>query len=122
MTSLLTQDKCVSAAFISLLDNYVSDTGEPEIVTPEEVAENHKFLDSIVKSPTMKVPVENFCPSLFFNQNSFGVPQLVQYSYNTIKLMHSILTLVYLYLFLQHAKLYLDLLVNGQLLKILFKL
>lgn len=42
-------------AFISLLDNYVSDTGEPEIVTPEEVAENHKFLDSIVKTPTMKV-------------------------------------------------------------------
>eukprot|EP00064_Thunnus_orientalis_P017055 superscaffoldBa00003522_g17130 len=42
-------------AFISLLDNYVSDTGEPEIVTPEEVAENHKFLDSIVKTPTMKI-------------------------------------------------------------------
>lgn len=44
------------AAFISLLDNYVSDTGEPEIVTPEEVAENHKFLDSIIQTPTMKVP------------------------------------------------------------------
>jgi len=43
-------------AFISLLDNYVSDTGEPEIVTPEEEAENHKFLDSIIRSPTMKVP------------------------------------------------------------------
>lgn len=47
----------MSAAFISLLDNYESDTGEPEIVTPEEVAENHKFLDSIIKTPTMKVPV-----------------------------------------------------------------
>lgn len=47
----------VSAAFISLLDNYESDTGEPEIVTPEEVAENHKFLDAIIKTPTMKVPV-----------------------------------------------------------------
>lgn len=47
----------VSAAFISLLDNYESDTGKPEIVTPEEVAENHKFLDSIIKTPTMKVPV-----------------------------------------------------------------
>lgn len=47
----------VSAAFISLLDNYESDTGEPEIVTPEEVAENHKFLDSIIQTPTMKVPV-----------------------------------------------------------------
>lgn len=46
-----------SAAFISLLDNYESDTGEPEIVTPEEVAENHKFLDAIIQTPTMKVPV-----------------------------------------------------------------
>lgn len=44
-----------STAFISLLDNYESDTGEPEIVTPEEVAENHKFLDSIIKTQTMKV-------------------------------------------------------------------
>uniref|UniRef100_A0A3Q1IDL1 Uridylate-specific endoribonuclease n=1 Tax=Anabas testudineus TaxID=64144 RepID=A0A3Q1IDL1_ANATE len=43
-------------AFISLLDNYESDTGEPEIVTPEEVAENHKFLDAIIQTPTMKVP------------------------------------------------------------------
>ncbi|KAG7262691.1 hypothetical protein CRUP_026055 [Coryphaenoides rupestris] len=42
-------------AFISLLDNYVSDTGEPEIVTPEEEAENHKFLDSIIRSATMKI-------------------------------------------------------------------
>ena len=42
-------------AFISLLDNYVSATGEPEIVTPEEEAENHKFLDSLVQTPTMKV-------------------------------------------------------------------
>lgn len=42
-------------AFISLLDNYESDTGEPEIVTPEEVAENHKFLDSIIQTQTMKV-------------------------------------------------------------------
>ncbi len=48
------------AAFISLLDNYESDTGEPEIVTPEEVAENHKFLDSIIQTPTMKVPVRDF--------------------------------------------------------------
>ncbi|CAL8400383.1 unnamed protein product [Boreogadus saida] len=42
-------------AFISLLDNYVSATGEPEIVTPEEEAENHKFLDSLVQTPTMKI-------------------------------------------------------------------
>lgn len=52
----------VSAAFISLLDNYESDTGEPEIVTPEEVAENHKFLDAIIKTPTMKVPVGTSLP------------------------------------------------------------
>lgn len=43
------------AAFISLLDNYESDTGVPEIVTPEEEAENHKFLDCMVKTPTMKI-------------------------------------------------------------------
>lgn len=45
----------VLTAFISLLDNYESDTGEPEIVTPEEEAENHKFLDAIIQTPTMKV-------------------------------------------------------------------
>ncbi|MED6262146.1 hypothetical protein ATANTOWER_015172 [Ataeniobius toweri] len=43
-------------AFISLLDNYESDTGVPEIVTPEEVAENHRFLDAIIQTSTMKVP------------------------------------------------------------------
>ncbi|PWA23096.1 hypothetical protein CCH79_00002439, partial [Gambusia affinis] len=42
-------------AFISLLDNYESDTGEPEIVTPEEVAENHRFLDAIIQTRTMKI-------------------------------------------------------------------
>ncbi|KAG7484633.1 hypothetical protein MATL_G00052140 [Megalops atlanticus] len=42
-------------AFISLLDNYESDTGEPEVVTPEEEAENHKFLDAIVETQTMKI-------------------------------------------------------------------
>ncbi|XP_063059266.1 uridylate-specific endoribonuclease B isoform X2 [Engraulis encrasicolus] len=42
-------------AFISLLDNYESDTGEPEIVTPEEEAENHKFLDSMLRTSTMKI-------------------------------------------------------------------
>lgn len=53
-----------STAFISLLDNYESDTGEPEIVTPEEVAENHKFLDSIIKTQTMKVVWKNSPESL----------------------------------------------------------
>ncbi|KAK3555353.1 hypothetical protein QTP86_014953, partial [Hemibagrus guttatus] len=42
-------------AFISLLDNYESDTGVPEVVTPEEEAENHRFLDSIIKTPVMKI-------------------------------------------------------------------
>ncbi|MBN3302491.1 uridylate-specific endoribonuclease B [Amia ocellicauda] len=42
-------------AFISLLDNYESDAGEPEVVTPEEVAENHRFLDSVMETPTMKI-------------------------------------------------------------------
>ncbi|XP_045573613.1 uridylate-specific endoribonuclease B [Salmo salar] len=42
-------------AFISLLDNYESDTGEPETVTPEEEAENHTFLDCMLRMPTMKI-------------------------------------------------------------------
>lgn len=58
----------VSTAFISLLDNYESDTGEPEIVTPEEEAENHKFLDSIIHTPTMKVHVGTFGNKLLFQQ------------------------------------------------------
>ncbi|XP_053543645.1 uridylate-specific endoribonuclease B isoform X2 [Ictalurus punctatus] len=41
--------------FISLLDNYESDTGVPEVVTPEEEVENHRFLDSIMKTPVMKI-------------------------------------------------------------------
>lgn len=46
------------SAFISLLDNYESVTGVPEVVTPEEEAENHRFLDSIIKTPVMKVTPE----------------------------------------------------------------
>ncbi|KAF7697420.1 uridylate-specific endoribonuclease B isoform X2 [Silurus meridionalis] len=42
-------------AFISLLDNYESDTGVPEVVTPEEEAENHRFLDAVMKTPVMKI-------------------------------------------------------------------
>lgn len=42
-------------AFISLLDNYESDTGEPEVVTPEEIAENHRFLDAVMDTAVMKV-------------------------------------------------------------------
>ncbi|XP_023647326.1 uridylate-specific endoribonuclease B isoform X2 [Paramormyrops kingsleyae] len=42
-------------AFISLLDNYESDTGEPEVVTPEEIAENHRFLDAVMDTAVMKI-------------------------------------------------------------------
>ncbi|KAG2455361.1 ENDUB protein, partial [Polypterus senegalus] len=41
-------------AFISLLDNYESDAGEPEVVTPEEEFEIQRFLDSVMKTPIMK--------------------------------------------------------------------
>ncbi|MGH0169680.1 UNVERIFIED_CONTAM: hypothetical protein FKN15_062656 [Acipenser sinensis] len=46
------------SAFISLLDNYESDAGEPEVVTLEEEAENHKFLESIINTPPMKLQNE----------------------------------------------------------------
>ncbi|XP_060747095.1 uridylate-specific endoribonuclease B [Tachysurus vachellii] len=46
-------------AFISLLDNYESDTGVPEVVTPEEEEENLRFLDSMIKTPVMKI-VHNY--------------------------------------------------------------
>ncbi|XP_062868082.1 uridylate-specific endoribonuclease B [Trichomycterus rosablanca] len=42
-------------AFISLLDNYESDAGEPEVVTPEEEAEIYRFLDAVIKTPAMKI-------------------------------------------------------------------
>ncbi|XP_039629778.1 poly(U)-specific endoribonuclease-B [Polypterus senegalus] len=42
-------------AFISLLDNYESDAGEPEVVTPEEEFEIQRFLDSVMKTPIMKI-------------------------------------------------------------------
>ncbi|XP_067084682.1 uridylate-specific endoribonuclease B [Osmerus mordax] len=42
-------------AFISLLDNYESATGVPEVVTPEEEAENHRFLDIMVQTSSMKL-------------------------------------------------------------------
>ncbi|XP_043925218.1 poly(U)-specific endoribonuclease-B-like [Protopterus annectens] len=41
------------SAFISLLDNYISDTGEPEVVTPEEEAENYNFLAAVMKTSVM---------------------------------------------------------------------
>ncbi|XP_068806788.1 poly(U)-specific endoribonuclease-B isoform X2 [Struthio camelus] len=42
------------ATFISLLDNYESSTGVAEVVTPEEIAENNRFLDAILETEVMK--------------------------------------------------------------------
>ncbi|XP_006003273.1 uridylate-specific endoribonuclease B [Latimeria chalumnae] len=42
-------------AFISLLDNYESNAGEPEIVTPEEEIEIRRFLDAAMKTSVMKL-------------------------------------------------------------------
>lgn len=56
----LNRSACPLSAFISLLDNYESDTGEPETVTPDEEAENHTFLDCMLRMPTMKVSVKTY--------------------------------------------------------------
>lgn len=40
--------------FISLLDNYESDTGKAEVVTPEEMKENWAFIDAIMGTKVMK--------------------------------------------------------------------
>ncbi|NXY90934.1 ENDUA protein, partial [Alcedo cyanopectus] len=43
------------ATFISLLDNYETSTGVPEVVTPEEIIENNCFLDAILETKVMKL-------------------------------------------------------------------
>lgn len=45
-------------AFIALLDNYEMSTGITEDVTPEEMAENNRFLDAIVDTKVMRVAHE----------------------------------------------------------------
>ncbi len=35
-------------SFVALLDNYETSTGLPEEVTPEEIAENRRFIDAIM--------------------------------------------------------------------------
>ncbi|XP_061108236.1 uridylate-specific endoribonuclease C-like isoform X2 [Conger conger] len=40
--------------FLDLLDNYEKSTGVTEAVTPEELAENYRFLDSILQTEVMK--------------------------------------------------------------------
>ena len=42
-------------ALISLLDNYETSTGIAELVTPEETAENNRFLDAVLKTHVMEV-------------------------------------------------------------------
>ncbi|KAG8438593.1 hypothetical protein GDO86_004961 [Hymenochirus boettgeri] len=46
------------ATFISLLDNYEMSTGVAEVVTPEEIAENNRFLDAILETKVMKIAHE----------------------------------------------------------------
>ncbi|KAK1168902.1 poly(U)-specific endoribonuclease-like [Acipenser oxyrinchus oxyrinchus] len=41
--------------FISLLDNYEMSTGVSETITPEEVAENNRFLDAVLGTKVMKL-------------------------------------------------------------------
>uniref|UniRef100_A0A4W5NHQ0 Uridylate-specific endoribonuclease n=1 Tax=Hucho hucho TaxID=62062 RepID=A0A4W5NHQ0_9TELE len=48
-------------AFISLLDNNESDTGEPETVTPDEEAENHTFLDCTLRMIAHKNLEQLYC-------------------------------------------------------------
>ncbi|XP_069484594.1 poly(U)-specific endoribonuclease-like [Ambystoma mexicanum] len=43
------------AAFVSLLDNYEMSTGVVEVVTPEEITENNRFLDVILETEVMKI-------------------------------------------------------------------
>ncbi|NXO87548.1 ENDOU endoribonuclease, partial [Sitta europaea] len=43
------------ATFISLLDNYETSTGVAEVVTPKEIAENHRFLDAILATEVMRM-------------------------------------------------------------------
>ncbi|NXS10182.1 ENDOU endoribonuclease, partial [Neodrepanis coruscans] len=46
------------ATFISLLDNYETSTGVAETVTPEEIAENNRFLDAILETRVMRLAHE----------------------------------------------------------------
>ncbi|XP_051886673.1 uridylate-specific endoribonuclease C isoform X1 [Pristis pectinata] len=43
------------AAFTALLDNYEMSTGIAEVVTPEEMAENFRFLDAILETEVMQL-------------------------------------------------------------------
>ncbi|XP_071807725.1 uridylate-specific endoribonuclease B-like [Asterias amurensis] len=47
-------EKPTYQCFKALLDNYESATGTSEVVTPQEVAENKRFLNEIMKTKVMK--------------------------------------------------------------------
>ena len=51
-------EKATFKAFVSLLDNYESKCGQREDVTPEEMAENRKFLELIMDTLVMKYVFE----------------------------------------------------------------
>jgi len=42
-------------AFMALLDNYESDTGVPEVVTDQELAENQRFINLVFESKPMQL-------------------------------------------------------------------
>ncbi|XP_055509212.1 uridylate-specific endoribonuclease B [Leucoraja erinacea] len=43
------------SAFISLLDNYEADRGQPEVITPEEENEIHSFLDALMETRVLQI-------------------------------------------------------------------
>ncbi|XP_038056866.1 poly(U)-specific endoribonuclease-B-like [Patiria miniata] len=47
-------DRPTYKSFVALLDNYETATGVSEVVTPEEIAENKRFLNEIMKTKVMK--------------------------------------------------------------------
>ncbi|KAJ7329488.1 hypothetical protein JRQ81_015662 [Phrynocephalus forsythii] len=49
------KDTKTYSTFISLLDNYETSTGAAELVTPEETAENNRFLDAVLETDAMKL-------------------------------------------------------------------
>lgn len=41
--------------FIALLDNYESETGKSEEITPEEIGENRAFIDAICQTKVTRL-------------------------------------------------------------------
>lgn len=64
-------------AFIALLDNYASETGVAEEVTPEEERENRTFLDEIMKTKVMKRCHEYLCKKNLAPKDTNAFKQLL---------------------------------------------